>query len=154
MGRPLRAPAVSRGRRSAPAGATGPAGKDGTDGKDGSPPAGWTYTDALGVSYTCQRAADFDPDAFDHEALVPGAVPERVERVELLDHALEQAPLAFPLPISSGGREYRTYYDGKNLQRLAFEKDGTTYWISNTLNLKLNDAEMLALAANLTTKRS
>ena len=35
--------------------------------------------------------------------------------------------------ISSGGREYRTYYDGKNLQRLAFTKDGTTYWISNTL---------------------
>ena len=35
--------------------------------------------------------------------------------------------------IRSGGREYRTYYDGKNLQRLAFTKDGTTYWISNTL---------------------
>jgi LCP family protein required for cell wall assembly len=35
--------------------------------------------------------------------------------------------------ISSGGRDYFTYYDGRNLQRLAFQSGGVTYWISNTL---------------------
>jgi LCP family protein required for cell wall assembly len=35
--------------------------------------------------------------------------------------------------IETGGREYLTYYDGRNLQRLAFQKDGVTYWITNTL---------------------
>lgn len=34
---------------------------------------------------------------------------------------------------TTGGREYLTYYDGRALQRLAFRKDGVTYWISNTL---------------------
>ena len=33
----------------------------------------------------------------------------------------------------SGGRHYLTYYDGKNLQRLAFRVGGVTYWVSNTL---------------------
>lgn len=50
-------------------GAPGPAGKDGTDGTDGTdgapgqPPAGWTYTDPAGVSYTCSPVAGFDPQA-------------------------------------------------------------------------------------------
>jgi LCP family protein required for cell wall assembly len=51
--------------------------------------------------------------------------------------------------ISSGGREYLTYYDGKNLQRLAFEKDGTTYWISNTLNNGLTANTMQEIAKSL-----
>jgi hypothetical protein len=52
-----------------PAGPAGPAGRDGTDGKDGtsgrdgSPPAGWTWTDSSGQSYTCVPASGFDPAA-------------------------------------------------------------------------------------------
>jgi LCP family protein required for cell wall assembly len=38
----------------------------------------------------------------------------------------------------SGGREYFTYYDGRNLQRLAFRAGGVTYWISNTLGYDLS----------------
>lgn len=34
---------------------------------------------------------------------------------------------------TSGGREYRTFYDGRNLQRLAFRSGNTWYWVSNTL---------------------
>lgn len=30
-------------------------------------------------------------------------------------------------------RTFRTYYDGRNLQRVAFRENGVTYWISNTL---------------------
>ncbi|MGW8326462.1 collagen-like protein [Streptomyces sp. NPDC055897] len=51
------------------AGPTGPAGKDGTDGApgrdgtDGRPPAGWTYTDPQGVTYSCGPADGFDPAA-------------------------------------------------------------------------------------------
>jgi hypothetical protein len=51
--------------------------------------------------------------------------------------------------ISSGGRDYRTYYDGKNLQRLAFEKDGTTYWISNTLQNGLTANTIQEIAKSL-----
>ena len=45
-------------------GPAGPAGKDGTDGRDGAPgqpPAGWTWTDPAGITYTCTPAAGFDP---------------------------------------------------------------------------------------------
>lgn len=49
-----------------PAGPAGQDGKDGTDGRDGAPgqpPAGWTYTDPAGQSYTCVPADGFDPSA-------------------------------------------------------------------------------------------
>ncbi len=39
--------------------------------------------------------------------------------------------------FTSGGREYRTYYDGKNLMRLAWQIGGVTYWISNSLDNSL-----------------
>ena len=52
-------------------------------------------------------------------------------------------------PINSGGREYSTYYDGKNLQRLAFTKDGTTYWISNTLANGLTARTIQEIAKSL-----
>lgn len=51
--------------------------------------------------------------------------------------------------ITSGGREYKTYYDGKNLQRLAFTKDGTTYWISNTLTNALTANTIQEIAKSL-----
>ena len=46
-----------------PAGADGQDGQDGVDGRDGQPPAGWTYTDPQGVTYTCRPVDGFDPDA-------------------------------------------------------------------------------------------
>ncbi|MEU6979556.1 collagen-like protein [Streptomyces sp. NPDC046371] len=64
----------STGPTGAP-GQDGAAGRDGTDGKDGTPgrdgsngadgrpPAGWTYTDPQGVTYTCTPADGFDPAA-------------------------------------------------------------------------------------------
>lgn len=44
-------------------GTDGANGKDGKDGKDGAPPAGWTYTDPSGQSYTCAPVSDFDASA-------------------------------------------------------------------------------------------
>jgi hypothetical protein len=47
-----------------PVGPTGPAGSPGADGAagaDGEPPYSWTFTDALGIAYTCERSPDFDP---------------------------------------------------------------------------------------------
>lgn len=52
-----------------PAGADGKdgaPGKDGTNGRDGAngaPPAGWTYTDPAGQTYTCSPVAGFDPQS-------------------------------------------------------------------------------------------
>ena len=43
-----------------PAGADGKDGTDGHDGTDGSPPAGWTWTDPLGVTYSCTRSGGTD----------------------------------------------------------------------------------------------
>lgn len=66
------------------AGAAGPPGQDGkdgtngTDGKDGAPPAGWTYTDALGQSYTCSPVSDFDPDSPRYTCTADPAAPSRL----------------------------------------------------------------------------
>lgn len=48
--------------------------------------------------------------------------------------------------VTKGGREYSTFYDGKNMMRLAWQKDGVTYWISNTLDYQLSPDTMWAIA--------
>ncbi len=48
--------------------------------------------------------------------------------------------------ITRGGREYSTFYDGRNMQRLAWQKDGMTYWISNSLDYALTPDQMWAMA--------
>lgn len=50
------------GKDGAP-GKDGTNGTDGRDGADGKPPAGWTYTDPAGVSYSCVPVDGFDPSA-------------------------------------------------------------------------------------------
>lgn len=52
----------ANGKDGAP-GQDGQPGRDGADGTDGKPPAGWTYTDAKGVTYACTPVDGFDPDA-------------------------------------------------------------------------------------------
>lgn len=61
-------------------GAPGAPGADGTDGADGSPPAGWTYTDHTGMTYTCVPASDFDPDA-PHYTCSKGELPQASTRL-------------------------------------------------------------------------
>jgi hypothetical protein len=39
-------------------------------------------------------------------------------------------------------RRFRTYYEGRNLQRVAFTENGVTYWISNTLKSGLSAKTM------------
>lgn len=46
-----------------PPGATGATGATGPTGADGQPPTAWTYTDAIGVSYSCTRTDPFDQTA-------------------------------------------------------------------------------------------
>ncbi|BBA99294.1 hypothetical protein RVR_5848 [Actinacidiphila reveromycinica] len=58
-----------------PAGKDGTDGKDGQDGKDGAPPAGWTFTDATGQSYTCSPVGDFDPSAPRYACTADAAAP-------------------------------------------------------------------------------
>jgi LCP family protein required for cell wall assembly len=48
--------------------------------------------------------------------------------------------------LTRGGRRYSTYYDGRNMQRLAWKKDGVSYWISNSLDYALNAETMWAIA--------
>ena len=50
---------------------------------------------------------------------------------------------------TSGGREYLTYYDGRNLQRLAFTKGGVTYWVSNTLENDLSAKTIEEIAKSM-----
>jgi LCP family protein required for cell wall assembly len=51
--------------------------------------------------------------------------------------------------FTSGGREYLTFYDGKNLQRLAFQVDGVTYWVSNSLDYALNANTIQEIAKSM-----
>jgi LCP family protein required for cell wall assembly len=65
-------------------------------------------------------------------------------------------------PLLAGAKEVRTvkgrrlelFRAGSRLRFVAWRTDRAAYWISNTLNLKLTTAEMLAMAASLTTVRS
>ncbi|MEU9703095.1 collagen-like protein [Streptomyces sp. NPDC047981] len=50
-------------------------GTNGTDGQDGRPPAGWTYTDPQGVTYTCVPVDGFDPAA-PRYSCTPTSAPE------------------------------------------------------------------------------
>ncbi|MBJ7454919.1 MAG: LCP family protein [Thermoleophilia bacterium] len=50
---------------------------------------------------------------------------------------------------TSGGRKYLTFYDGKNLQRLAFQSGGVTYWVSNTLNNDLSAKTIEEIAKSM-----
>lgn len=49
----------------------------------------------------------------------------------------------------SGGRKYLTYYDGRNLQRLAFQRDGVWYWVSNTLKNDLSAKTIEEIAKSM-----
>jgi LCP family protein required for cell wall assembly len=50
---------------------------------------------------------------------------------------------------TSGGREYRTFYDGRNLQRVAFKVGNTWYWVSNTLQNDLTAKTIEEIAKSM-----
>jgi LCP family protein required for cell wall assembly len=47
------------------------------------------------------------------------------------------------------GRDYKLFFSGPKLHMVAFEEDGGTYWVVNTLQNKLSNETMLAIAAGL-----
>jgi len=47
------------------------------------------------------------------------------------------------------GRKLMLYYDGSKLRRVAWRTPRAVYWVSNTLNYKLSNAKMLAIARSL-----
>lgn len=51
------------------------------------------------------------------------------------------------------GRTLELFRAGSKLRFVAWRTDSGTYWISNTLNMKLSDDEMLAIAASLKTAK-
>ena len=48
-----------------------------------------------------------------------------------------------------GDREYSFYRDGGQLRMVAFERDKTMYWVTNTLDKLLTEPQMVAIAQNL-----
>ena len=48
-----------------------------------------------------------------------------------------------------GGRTYKLFFSGAKLHIVAFEQDGGTYWVVNTLQNKLSNETMLAIAKGL-----
>ncbi len=48
-----------------------------------------------------------------------------------------------------GGRKLMLFYDGRKLRRVAWRTPRAVYYVSNTLNYKLSNAKMLAIAASL-----
>jgi LCP family protein required for cell wall assembly len=53
--------------------------------------------------------------------------------------------------VTSGGRDYYTFYDGKNLARLAWRRGDMTYWVSNSLDYRLSAETMYAIAKSART---
>ncbi|MCW3039997.1 MAG: LytR family transcriptional regulator, partial [Solirubrobacterales bacterium] len=48
------------------------------------------------------------------------------------------------------GRSYELHYDGKRLRTVVWRTSKATYWVSNTLSLKLSNNQMRGLARSLT----
>jgi hypothetical protein len=48
-----------------------------------------------------------------------------------------------------GGRQYKLFFSGAKLHIVAFEQDGSTYWVVNTLQNRLSNETMLAIAKGL-----
>ncbi len=48
------------------------------------------------------------------------------------------------------GREYRVFYDGKRIRAISWTTPRATYWVSNTLSLKLTNDQMRGTARSLT----
>ena len=53
-------------------------------------------------------------------------------------------------PISTSGREFELFYDGKRLRLVAHRTDDGVYWVSNTLLQTLTEKQMLGIAQSLT----
>lgn len=51
--------------------------------------------------------------------------------------------------VRRGQREYRTFYDGKNLMRVGWKQSGMSYWVSNTLENDINSETMNAIARSV-----
>jgi LCP family protein required for cell wall assembly len=47
------------------------------------------------------------------------------------------------------GRDYKLFFSGAKLHIVAFEQDGNAYWVVNTLQNKLSNGTMLAIAKSL-----
>jgi LCP family protein required for cell wall assembly len=48
------------------------------------------------------------------------------------------------------GRTYRVFYDGRRISRIAWRTGNGVYWVSNTLNRELSNAQMRDIARSLT----
>lgn len=48
-----------------------------------------------------------------------------------------------------GGREYRLYFSGPRLHRIAFEENGAVYWVTNSLLDELSNETMIEIAKGL-----
>lgn len=51
--------------------------------------------------------------------------------------------------LRRGGREYSTFYDGRNLMRVGWKQNGMSYWVSNSLENDLNSETMNAIARSV-----
>ena len=71
-----------------------------------------------------------------------------VQATRMADPPLLRNPTVILKPRAHG-RRYQLTYDGTTLRTLAFRSGGVWYWISNTLDGKLTDREMLAVADHL-----
>jgi hypothetical protein len=47
------------------------------------------------------------------------------------------------------GREYKLYFSGPKLHMVAFEENGAAYWVVNTLQNRMSNETMLAIAKGL-----
>jgi LCP family protein required for cell wall assembly len=130
------------------------------------------YDEVLPLLRQAQKKVDFPvlvPVVRDDASVLDSEVPVRVYTVDRKDairivyqrsyggyYGIQQTSWT-DAPILQGasvekrvaGRTYRLYYDGAKLQMVAFEQDGSVYWVSNTLLNELSNETMIAIAKGL-----
>lgn len=55
--------------------------------------------------------------------------------------------------IRMRGRTYQRYFDGRRIKLISWETPKAVYWVSNTLQQKLTNAQMMGIARSLTRMR-
>ena len=82
-----------------------------------------------------------------------GALGLGVDLVELDVHQTRDGEVVVlhdpTLERTTAGRTYKLFFSGAKLHIVAFQADGGTYWVVNTLRNRLSNETMLAIAKGL-----
>ena len=84
-----------------------------------------------------------------YRIVVSNGAPGEYYGVQGRPGATRRCSTARTASASVNGRKLMLFYDGSKLRQVAWKTPRAVYWVTNTLNRKLSNAQMLAIAGSL-----